>query len=82
MNLMFTKLNKIRRNTMKISLATNFDNELINQIKNYPVYEVYGKMKHDFIGGGRPDNTLSNIDKKIFESHVKKVREQGIRFIK
>lgn len=65
---------------MKISLATNFDNELINQIKNYPVYEVYGKMKHDFIGGGRPDNTLSNIDKKIFENHVKKVRKQGIRF--
>lgn len=65
---------------MKISLATNFDNNLIDQIKNYPVYEVYGKMKHDYIGGGRPDNTLSNIDKELFESHVKKVREAGIRF--
>ena len=50
---------------MKISLATNFDNKLIDQIKYYPVYEVYGKMKHDYIGGGRPDNTLSNIDKEI-----------------
>lgn len=65
---------------MKISLATNFDNKLIDQIKDYPVYEVYGKMKHDYIGGGRPDNTLSNIDKELFESHVKKVREAGIRF--
>ncbi len=65
---------------MKISLATNFDNRLIDQIKDYPVYEVYGKMKHDYIGGGRPDNTLSNIDKELFESHVKKVREAGIRF--
>lgn len=37
-------------------------------------------MKHDYIGGGRPDNTLSNIDKELFESHVKKVREAGIRF--
>lgn len=65
---------------MKISLATNFDNSLIDKIKLYPVYEVYGKMKHDYIGGGRPDNTLYDIDKKTFESHVKKVRKAGIRF--
>ena len=65
---------------MKISLATNFDNKLIDKIKDYSVYEVYGKMKYDYIGGGRPDNTLLNIDKKKFESHVKKVRESGIRF--
>ena len=65
---------------MKISLATNFDNKLIDKIKEYPVYEVYGKLKHDYIGGGRPDNTLSNIDKEKFENHVKKVRKAGIRF--
>lgn len=65
---------------MKISLATNFDDNLIDMIKKYPVYEVYGKMKHDYIGGGRPDNTLSNIDKEVFERHVKKTREAGIRF--
>lgn len=65
---------------MKISLATNFDNNLIDRIKEYPVYEIYGKLKHDYIGGGRPDNTLINIDKQLFESHVKKVRQAGIRF--
>ncbi len=65
---------------MKISLATNFDNNLIDKIKKYPVYEVYGKLKHDYIGGGRPDNTLSNVDKEKFENHVKKIREAGIRF--
>ncbi len=65
---------------MKISLATNFDNDLIEKIKKYPVYEVYGKLKYDCIGGGRPDNTLADIDKNIFENHVKKVRESGIRF--
>ena len=48
---------------MKISLATNFDNRLIEQVKEYPVYEIYGKMKSDLIGGGRPDNTLKNIYK-------------------
>ena len=65
---------------MKISLATNFDNNLIDQIVEYPVYEVYGKLKNDFIGGGRPDNTLMDIEKERFESHVKKVRDAGIKF--
>lgn len=65
---------------MKISLATNFDNELIDKVKKYPIYEVYGKMKHDYIGGGRPDNTLVSVDKQIFENHVKKVRDSGIKF--
>ena len=36
---------------MKISLATNFDDSLIDKVKDYPIYEVYGKMKNDFIGG-------------------------------
>lgn len=65
---------------MKISLATNFDNSLIDQIKEFPVYEIYGKMKNDFIGGGRPDNELFEIDKKNFEEHVKKATVNGIRF--
>lgn len=65
---------------MKFSLSTNYDNDLIDQIRNYPVYEVYGKLKNDFVGGGRPDNTLKSLDKTKFEEHVKKVREARIRF--
>lgn len=65
---------------MKISLATNFDNDLIDQIKEYPVYEIYGKLKNDIIGGGRPDNELMKIEKETFEKHVKKVRDSGIKF--
>ena len=65
---------------MKISLATNFDDRLIDEVKEYPIYEIYGKMKNDFIGGGRPSNTLANIEKEKFESHVKKVRSAGIKF--
>ena len=62
---------------MKISLATNFDNNLIDELKGYPIYEVYGKLKHDIMGGGRPDNTLSDVSKELLESHVKKVRDAG-----
>lgn len=65
---------------MKISLATNFDDRLIDEIKDYPVYEIYGKLKNDYIGGGRPDNTLADIDREKFERHVKKVRNARMRF--
>ena len=65
---------------MKISLATNFDDNLIDEAKKYPVYEIYGKLKNDFIGGGRPDNTLIKVEKDKFEQHVKKVRKSGIKF--
>lgn len=65
---------------MKISLATNFDDKLIDEIKDYPVYEIYGKLKNDFIGGGRPDNDLMNVQKEKFEKHVRKARKAGIKF--
>lgn len=65
---------------MKLSLATNFDNNLIDKIKKYPIYEVYGKLNIDLIGGGRPTNYLKELDKITFEDHVKKVREAGINF--
>ena len=65
---------------MKISLATNFDDNLIEEVKNYPIYEIYGKLKNDFIGGGRPDNTLNEIEKERFKTHVKKARKAGIKF--
>lgn len=65
---------------MKISLATNFDDELIDKIKQYPIYEMYGKLNIDIIGGGRPSNYLKKVDLKKFENHVKKIRNSGINF--
>ena len=65
---------------MKISLASNYDNNLVDIVKKYPVYEIYGKLKNDFIGGGRPDISLEDIEVKKFEEHVKKVRDAGINF--
>lgn len=58
---------------MKISLATNYQDDLIEQIKGYPIYEIYGKLKNDIIGGGRPDDELKDIDTINFENHVKKL---------
>lgn len=65
---------------MKISLATNFDDKLIDKVKKYPIYEMYGKLNIDIIGGGRPSNYLKKLDLKKFENHIKKVRSCGINF--
>lgn len=65
---------------MKISLATNFDDDLIEKIKKYDIYELYGKLNYDIIGGGRASNYLHKLDKSNFEKHVRKTREAGINF--
>ena len=65
---------------MKLSVATNFDDNLIEELKEYPVYEIYGKLQEDYIGGGRPSNTLKLVDKNRLEQHVKKTRNANIRF--
>lgn len=65
---------------MKFSVATNFDNELIEQISQYPVEELYGKLSKDFIGGGRSSYMLAPIEKKQLEEHVKYARKHNIGF--
>ena len=65
---------------MKISLATNFDDGLVDAVKEYPIYEFYGKLNSDIIGGGRPTNYLKEVDILKFENHVKKVRNADINF--
>lgn len=65
---------------MKLSVATNFDNNLIEQISSYPVNEIYGKLSHDFIGGGRSSYSTQGITKSVLKSHVKYACQKGIKF--
>ncbi len=65
---------------MKLSVATNFDNNLLDQISSYPVGEIYGKRSHDFVGGGRASYMTQGISKSVLESHVKYAHEMGIKF--
>lgn len=62
------------------SLATNFEDDLIDKIKNKNVYEVYGRLVNDPLCGGRQSNTFSKLTKEKFETHVKKIRDAGINF--
>ena len=37
---------------MRLSLGTNFDNDLLEQIADTKVKVVYGKLPQDIFGGG------------------------------
>jgi len=38
---------------MRLSVATNFASALIEALKGFPVYELFGKLPVDPVGGGR-----------------------------
>ena len=65
---------------MRLSVATNFDNNFLDQISSYPVREIYGKLSHDFVGGGRASYMTQGVNKSVLESHVKYAHEMGIKF--
>ena len=65
---------------MQLSVATNFDDELIRRAKDYPVTEVFGKLPRDFVGGGRPSYMLSRLSSRRFQEHVRLARTLGIDF--
>ncbi len=65
---------------MKFSVAARFDEELLEGLKPYPVYEIYGKMTSDYFGGGRPSFYLPTVDRKRLAEYAKKTMDRGIEF--
>ncbi len=65
---------------MKLTVPTNWQDELIARIKKPGVHTVYGKLDRDFVGGGRPSCVLNKISKSKAASHVERVRKEGFEF--
>ena len=65
---------------MKITLASNFDDALIERVRPYPVDEMFGKLSSDATGGGRASYQIVNIGKRRVAEHVRAARAAGIRF--
>ncbi len=65
---------------MKLSVATNFQNDLISKIKGNSVVELFGKLNKDFVGGGRASFLLPRVSKKRFKKHIEVTQQQGIEF--
>ena len=65
---------------MKLSVATNFDNDLLREAAAFPVQDFYGKLPEDAIGGGRSSYMISPISRRKFERHVECARMLGFGF--
>ncbi|HEX9103984.1 MAG TPA: U32 family peptidase [Polyangia bacterium] len=65
---------------MRLSVACNFDDELLPKLAGHPVYEIYGKVTKDWAGGGRPSFYLPNADRAKVERTVKEAHSRGIEF--
>lgn len=65
---------------MKLSVATNFDNHLIDRIFSYPVEDIYGKLTRDFLGGGRASYTTQGIGASKLRDHIEYAHKKGIKF--
>ena len=65
---------------MKFSVPTNFDDNLILIMDKTKVYEVYGKLPMDFIGGCMGAYTLLSVNKKRLYRHIDCVHKAGLKF--
>lgn len=65
---------------MRFSLATNFDNRLPDRVKSYGVFELYGKLHADVVGGGRATFMLPAVARRAVERHVEACERAGLRF--
>ena len=65
---------------MRLSLAANYDNDLIPRLSPYGVDEVYGKFPADLVGGGRPSYMGTPLTKRDLARYVSSLNQHGIRF--
>ena len=65
---------------MKLSLAANYDMDLVPRLKGFPVAEVYGRLPVDFVGGGRPSYMGTALTKRELADYVSHLRAHGIAF--
>lgn len=66
---------------MRLVVATNFDDELIEKIKTYPVTHVFGSHTKTITGHGRASFILPNVDDERFKAHLDVVHSAKIKFL-
>ena len=65
---------------MELRVSTNWDPQLPDLLREYPVTYLYGKLADDVIGGVRPSFLLPQISRQDIEQHVKACHAAGIKF--
>lgn len=65
---------------MRLSVATNWDQNLLEKLADYPVHDVYAAMHQSLVGGGRPTFILPAVNKKKVKDYVVAAHDRGIKF--
>jgi collagenase-like PrtC family protease len=65
---------------MKLSVAANYDADLVPRLQPYSVDEVYGKLPWDYIGGGRPSYMGGRLTWRRLSEYVRLLARHGIAF--
>ena len=66
---------------MKLSVAANWDTELLEGLAEIPeVDSVYAKLPFDLVGGGRAGSVLPSVDWAVAKAYVRAAQELGISF--
>jgi hypothetical protein len=65
---------------MRLSVATNFDNDLPGMLAPFGAVEVFGKLSRDAMGGGRASYMVSPTSRTRLEEHVRRTHEAGLWF--
>jgi len=64
---------------MKLSVATNWDDRLFDELATFPVVELFGSMANTPSGGGRASFLLKKINFDTLADYVAKTRDRGWR---
>ena len=65
---------------MKLSVAANYEFDLLSQLAEFSVTEVYGKFPADAVGGGRPSYMGTPLTKSDLEAYVSILNRHNIAF--
>src|SRR5512145_3009615 len=65
---------------MKLSVAANYDPDLVAKLTGFPVAEVYGKFAADAVGGGRPSYMGTPLTKRDLAAYVAELDRHDITF--
>ncbi len=62
---------------MKFALASNWDDALVEGLESADVTELWGKLAHDAVGGGRAAFLIPPVSRQAAAAHVARVRASG-----
>ena len=66
---------------MKLSVAANWDIELLDGLAQIPeVTSIYAKLPYDLVGGGRAGSVLPSVDLDAAAAYIREAHKRGLSF--